>query len=136
MQCDHLKHNSGIIPAQCTGCTGIARYDNGELESQVIDPYKAIWLVLDVIKIIEHNHNNVYQPHNCFIVLQPQHAGLQAARLSGTVLTPHQSHDLHHHHHPPMSIIILEWKPPYYIPWLLLREERLKSEEYLYINTL
>ena len=105
-------------------------------ESQVIDPYKAIWLVLDVIKIIEHNHNNVYQPHNCFIVLQPQHAGLQAARLSGTVLTPHQSHDLHHHHHPPMSIIILEWKPPYYIPWLLLREERLKSEEYLYINTL
>ena len=54
-------------------------------ESQVIDPYKAIWLVLDVIKIIEHNHNNVYQPHNYFIVLQPCWLGL-AARLSGTVL--------------------------------------------------
>ena len=76
-------------------------------ESQVIDPYKAIWLVLDVIKIIEHNHNNVYQPHNCFIVLQPWHAGLGCQPV-WPVLSPrpHQSHHLPNHP-PSLHIIII-----------------------------
>ena len=78
-----------------------------EVESQVIDPYKAIWLVLDVIKIIEHNHNNVYQPHNCFIVLQPWHAGLGCQPV-WPVLSPrpHQSHHLPNHQ-PSLHIIII-----------------------------